>query len=76
MKKIIRVEDLCCKRCAERAANKVQSLEGVFSAKSNYRKGVILVENDARVTDEMLKTTLEKEGFTVLAVELRKGLFY
>ncbi len=76
MKKIIRIEDLCCKRCAVRAANKLELLDGVLSAKGNYRKNVILVQHDSRVTDEMLKETVEKESFVVLSVEERKGLFY
>ncbi|MBP5242370.1 MAG: heavy-metal-associated domain-containing protein [Clostridia bacterium] len=76
MKKVIRVEDLCCKRCANRAACKLELVDGVISAKGNYRKNVILVENEARVTDEMLRSTVEQAGFTVLAVEERRGLFY
>ncbi len=76
MKKIIRVEDLCCKRCAERAAGKVELLSGVISAKENYRKNAILVQAEARVTDEELRSAVEAEGFKVLSVEIRKGIFY
>jgi copper chaperone CopZ len=76
MKKIIRVESLCCKTCAKHAENKLKMLDGVFAAKSNLRKNVLLVEHDARVTDEMLRKTAEDAGFVVLSVEVRKGLFY
>lgn len=76
MKKVIRVEDLCCKKCAERAANKLELLEGVKAARSNLRKNVVLVEHDETVTDDMLKTAVENAGFKVLTVEVRKGLFY
>ena len=76
MKKIIRVEDLCCKRCAVRAANKLKLLDGVLAAKGNYRKNVLLVEHDNRVTDQMLKEAVEKEAFVVLSIEERKGIFY
>ncbi len=76
MKKIIRVEDLCCKRCAVRAANKLTLLDGVLAAKGDYRKNVLLVSVTSDVTDDMLRTAVEKEGFVVLAVEERKGLFY
>ena len=76
MKKVIRVEDLCCKRCAVRAANKLELLDGVLSAKGNYRKNVILVQHDSRITEEALKETVENESFVVLSVEERKGLFY
>lgn len=76
MKKIVRVEDLCCKRCAQRVAGKVQLLSGVISAKENYRKNVILVQAEERVTDEELRSVVEGEGFKVLSVEIRKGIFY
>lgn len=76
MKKIIRVEDLCCKRCAQRVAGKVELLPGVISAKENWRKNVILVQAEERVTDEELCKTVEREGFKVLSVELRRGIFY
>jgi hypothetical protein len=51
-------------------------LDGVFAARSDFRKNVLLVEHDARITDEMLRKTTEEAGFTVLSVEVRKGLFY
>ena len=76
MKKIIRVEDLCCKRCANRAADKLKMIDGVISSKGNCRKNVILVEHDSRISDETLKAAVEQAGFTVLSVEERKGLFY
>lgn len=76
MKKIIRVEDLCCKRCAVRAANKLELMEGVLAAKGDYKKNVLLVSVESSVTDEMLRDAVEKEGFVVLAIEERKGLFY
>lgn len=76
MKSVIRVEDLCCGKCAERAANKLELLDGVIAAKGNFHKNVILVETNGSVTDETLKETVEKAGFIVLSVEKRKGLFY
>jgi copper chaperone CopZ len=76
MKKIIRVESLCCKTCAKHAENQLKMLDGVFAARSDFRKNVLLVEHDARITDEMLRKTTEEAGFTVLSVEVRKGLFY
>ena len=76
MKKIIRVEDLCCKRCAVRAANKLELTDGVHAARGDYKKNVILVEHDERVTDLQLREVVEREGFKVTSVEIRKGLFY
>lgn len=76
MKKIIRVEDLCCKRCANRAAEKLELSDGVRAARGDYRKNVILVEHDERIDENKLCEIVEQAGFKVLSVEVRKGLFY
>lgn len=76
MKKIIRVEDLCCKRCAKRAAEKLELSDGVRAARGDYRKNVILVEHDERIDENKLCEIVEQAGFKVLSVEVRKGLFY
>lgn len=76
MKKIIRVEDLCCKKCAGRAARKLEMVDGITAARGDYKKNVILVQTDAFVPDEILRETVEKAGFAVVSIEERKGLFY
>lgn len=76
MKKIIKVEDLCCKRCATRAAEKLELADGIRAARGDYKKNVILVEHDDRITDREMCEIVEQAGFKVLSVEIRKGLFY
>ncbi len=44
MKRVIEVEDLCCKRCAERAEKKLLLLDGVSGAKANFKRNIIFVE--------------------------------
>ena len=46
MKRVIEVEGMCCKRCAERAEKKLLLLGGVSGAKANFKKGVIFVETE------------------------------
>ena len=73
MKKVIEVEEMCCKKCAERAENKLRLLEGVTGAKAKYKKGVIFVEST--LSDDVLKECVEAAGFPVKAVRPRKGIF-
>lgn len=76
MKKIIRTGDLCCKTCAERAAEKLMSVNGVLAARADYKKSVILVEVTSAASDEEISDYIRRMGFEVKSVEVRKGLFY
>ena len=58
MKRVIEVEDLCCKRCAERAEKKLLLLDGVSGAKANFKKNIIFVE--AEIPDDEASVT---QGF-------------
>lgn len=73
MKRIIEVEGMCCKRCAERAEKKLLLLDGVTGARANFKKGVILVESTLQ--DEELAACVADAGFTVKEIRVRKGLF-
>jgi len=75
MKKIIEVGDLCCERCANRLACKLELCEGVVKAKANYKKNSIFVETLSTLTDEQLKNAVVSAGFEVLSIAPRKGLF-
>lgn len=75
MKKIIRTGDLCCESCAKRIAEKLESLDGVCSARANCKKQVILVEVEGDA-DEKIRKLLLDAGVEVKSIEIRKGLFY
>ena len=73
MKKVIEIEDLCCKRCAERAEKKLLLLDGVTGAKANFKKNLVFVETT--LPDSALTACLELAGFIVNAIRPRKGIF-
>lgn len=75
MKKIITVTDLCCERCARHVAEKLLFCEGVLKAKPNYKKNQIFVEVLSDLDDGILKDFLKSEGYEVVAIEKRKGIF-
>ena len=75
MKKVISVEDLCCERCARRLAEKLELSGAVLKAKSNYKKNSIFVEVLSNVSDETISTLIAGEGYKVLSIAERKGLF-
>ncbi len=73
MKKVIEVENLCCKKCAERAEKKLLLLDGVTGAKANFKRGIILVEST--LPDEALAACVRDAGFGVKEIRPRKGIF-
>ena len=73
MKRVIEVDGMCCKRCAERAEKKLLLLDGVTGARANFKKGVILVESTLK--DEELDACVTDAGFAVKEIRVRKGLF-
>ncbi|HJA95289.1 MAG TPA: heavy-metal-associated domain-containing protein [Firmicutes bacterium] len=73
MKRVIEVEGMCCKRCAERAERKLCLLDGVTGAKANFKKGIIFVETT--LPDEALAACVTSAGFTVKAIRERRGIF-
>ena len=73
MKRVIEVDGMCCKRCAERAEKKLLLLDGVTGARANFKKGVILVESTLK--DEELAACVTDAGVAVKEIRVRKGLF-
>ena len=75
MKKVIKVDDLCCQRCAEQMAVKLALIDGVRVAKSNYKKQLIFIDVCDYVKDSELIAVFEGTGMNVLSIAERKGLF-
>ena len=73
MKRVIEVEGMCCKRCAERAEKKLLLLDGVSGAKANFKKGIIFVET--QLPDEALAACVSEAGFSVKEIRARRGIF-
>ncbi len=73
MKKVIEIEDLCCKTCAERLERKLLLMDGVSGAKANFKRGTVNVETT--LSDGELSAAVREVGFTPTAVRPRKGIF-
>ena len=69
MKRVIEVDGMCCKRCAERAERKLLLLDG----KANFKKGLIFVETT--LPDSALAECIADAGFQATLIRDRRGLF-
>ena len=74
MKKVIRVTDLCCERCGDPRAVKLQLMDGVLRASAKAKKNCVFVEITDAVSDETLFQKVTEEGFEVVEIAKRKGL--
>ena len=75
MKKVIKVDDLCCQRCADHIATKLALVDGVRAAKGNYKKQSVFIDVAETVSDESLKEVFVGTDMQVLSIEKRKGIF-
>ncbi len=75
MKKVIRVDDLCCERCAKQMAVRLSLLDGVRAAKASYKKQLIFVDVAEDTPDERLQSVFADTDMHVLSIEKRKGIF-
>ena len=73
MKKTVTVKDLCCERCARHLSEALMLEEGIVKAKANYKRNVLFLETT--LSNEEITSLVEKKGYEVISVALRKGIF-
>lgn len=64
-RKIFRVEGMHCERCSARVEEVVGDIHGV-SGRVNLKKGELTVFYAEAVADEVIRSRIEKAGYTVL----------
>ncbi len=65
MKKTLHIEGMMCPRCEAHVKQALEALEGVVSAVASHEAGTAVVTLTADVPDEVLKNTVEAQGYTV-----------
>lgn len=63
-KKTIQISGMHCAHCVLSVTERLNAIEGV-SAEVNLSKGNAIVSYDKNIDDEVLKSAVEKAGFTV-----------
>ncbi|MBR3967557.1 MAG: heavy metal translocating P-type ATPase [Clostridia bacterium] len=66
MEKIIKVDGMMCPHCEAHVKKALEALEGVESAVASHEKKTVVVTLKNDVSDEVLKSTIEAEGYKVL----------
>ena len=66
MEKTLKIEGMMCMHCEAHVKKALEALGGVESAVVSHEKGTAVVTLSAEVSDELLKSTVEAEGYKVL----------
>ena len=65
--KVLTVEGMTCENCQARVENAINRIDGA-ACRVNLRKKTATVSYSAPVSDELLKTTVEKLGYRVTGI--------
>ena len=65
-KKTLKVEGMMCEHCEARVKNALEALDGVEKAEVSHKKGTAVVTCKDEVSDELLKSTVEQQGYQVI----------
>jgi len=66
MEKTMNIEGMMCPHCEARVKKCLEALDGVTEAVVSHESGTAVVTLSADVSDEILKETVERQGYTVL----------
>ena len=64
MEKTIKVEGMMCAHCEMHVKKALEALEGVVEAKASHKEGVVVLTLSSDVSTEVLRKTVEDEGYT------------
>ena len=68
LQKTLIIEGMMCGHCEAHVKQTLEALNGVIGAEVSFEKGTALVTLSEPVADELLKTAVEAEDYTVLSV--------
>jgi Cu2+-exporting ATPase len=66
MEKVMKIEGMMCPHCEARVKKCLEALPEVTEAKVSHKDGTAIVVLASDVSDDVLKKTVEDQGYTVL----------
>ena len=66
MEKTFKVEGMMCGHCEAHVKKALEALDGVDDARASHETGIVTVTLSCNVSDELLKKTIEEEGYKVI----------
>lgn len=69
MTKTMKIEGMMCGHCEARVKKVLEALDGVESVVASHEDGTAVVTMTTEVADDVLKTTVEEQDYTVLDIQ-------
>ncbi len=69
MKKTLKIDGMMCPHCSGRVKKALEALEAVEIAEVSHETGLAIVTLKSAAADEVLKKTVEDQGYTVIAID-------
>ena len=69
MKKTLKIDGMMCPHCSGRVKKVLEALEAVELAEVSHETGLATVTLKGAVSDEVLKKTVEDQGYTVISID-------
>ena len=66
MEKTMKIEGMMCPHCEGRVKQVLEALDGVQAAEVSHEKGTAVLTLISEVSDDVLKKTVEEQGYKVL----------
>ena len=66
MEKTMKIEGMMCMHCEARVKKCLEEIDGVAQAVVSHEKGSAIVKLVKDVSDEVLKKTVEDQGYSVI----------
>lgn len=67
--KIINVEGMTCKHCAQKIEKALENLIDISNAKANLNKKTITITYNSTIDEILIKKTIEDLGYTVTGIK-------
>ncbi len=66
--KVMNIEGMMCPHCEARVKKALEALEGVEEAVVSHESGTAEIKLSSDISDEILRETIEKDGYTVVSI--------
>lgn len=68
MKKTLSIEGMSCGSCVKHTSEALEKIDGVSSVSVDLETKTAVIESDAAITDDVLKSVVSGAGYTVVAI--------
>ena len=68
MEKTMKIEGMMCPHCEATVKKTLEAIDGVESAEVSHEKGSAVVTLTAEVSNDVLKKTVEDQGYNVISI--------